>query len=65
MPKAETDRAALSWQGSDYQPTIDISVKKLPGFDSLKLIEQLKQVMAEQRSHPTWPHGVEYTITSD
>ncbi|EGV51015.1 acriflavin resistance protein [Candidatus Endoriftia persephone str. Guaymas] len=22
-------------------------------------------MMAEQCSHPTWPHGVEYTITSD
>lgn len=61
----ETSRAALSWLGSEFQPTIDLSVKKLSGVDTIKLIESLKAVMESERQSTNWPHGIEYQITAD
>ncbi|MCU7845282.1 MAG: efflux RND transporter permease subunit [Candidatus Thiodiazotropha sp. (ex Monitilora ramsayi)] len=61
----ESSRAALSWKSGPYQPTVDVSVKKLPGFDSLKLIEEVQRVVAEEHAKARWPHGVSYAVTSD
>ena len=63
--EAETSRAALSWMGGDFQPSIDLSVKKLSGVDTVKLIDTLKGVMAAERQGPDWPHGIDYRITAD
>ena len=61
----ETSRAALSWRGEAFQPTVDISAKKLSGVDTVALIERLKSVMAQERQSVDWPHGIEYGVTAD
>jgi len=61
----ETSRAALSWLGEPFQPTVDLSVKKLSGVDTIKLIETLKEVMAQERQRSDWPHGIEVQVTAD
>jgi len=61
----ETSRAALSWKGGEFEPTIDISVKKLSGVDTVRLIENLKVQMDKERASPNWPFGVEYQVTTD
>lgn len=61
----ETSRAELSWMGASFRPTIDLSIKKLSGVDTIKLIESLKQVMAQERQRADWPHGIEVRVTAD
>jgi multidrug efflux pump subunit AcrB len=61
----ETSRAALSWHGAEFEPTIDLSVKKLSGVDTIKLIELVKKEMQSERQSTDWPHGIEYQVTAD
>ena len=30
---------AISWQGEDYKPVVSVAIKKVPGQDSIKVIE--------------------------
>ena len=46
----EDTRAFISWQGEDYKPVVSVAIKKVPGQDSIKVIENAMQRVAEVSS---------------
>ncbi len=61
----EKSRVAVSWTGSKYAPSVDISVMKVPGVDTLKTIDRIKALLEEEFESPAVPYGIKYSITSD
>ncbi|QGJ68525.1 Efflux RND transporter permease subunit [Planctomycetales bacterium 10988] len=61
----ETSRAFLSFDGSPFKRSIEISLTKVPGADTLMAIERTKAELAQARAEENWPYGLEYRITSD
>ncbi|MCR9116805.1 MAG: efflux RND transporter permease subunit [bacterium] len=61
----ETSRAYLSVDGGEYKRSIDISLTKVPGADSLNAIENALAELEAARADENWPHGLEYRVTND
>ncbi len=62
----EDSRAFISWQGSEYQPVVSVAVKKVPGQDSIAVINNVLAKMEAIKENPeTWPYGMEYRIIAD
>ena len=58
-------QAAMSWRGAPFLPSIDISVMKVPGEDTIKAISRIEAVLKQAFAGPQMPYGVEYRITSN
>ncbi|WP_084396591.1 efflux RND transporter permease subunit [Henriciella aquimarina] len=61
----EEARAYFSEAAGPYQKTVEISVKKAPGADTVKLIEQISAELAVWSEANDWPDGIKYTITQN
>jgi len=61
----EKSDVSVSWTGSAFAPSVDISVMKVPGVDTLKTIERIKSTLKEEFEGPGVPYGLHYSITSD
>lgn len=62
----ETKRAFLSWNGSEYQPAISIAVKKVPGQDTIAVIDRvLREIETVQKNPQDWAYGIEYRIVGN
>ncbi len=61
----EKVRVALSWAGSDFKRSVDLSVLKIPGVDTLETTEGVKTILSEESQKPDLPYGIKYRITSD
>ena len=62
----ETNRAFLSWQGSEYAPTISLEVVKVAGSDTIQVIDTVLAAMESARQDPEiWPHGMDYQILTN
>lgn len=65
MQETETARAFLSQRGEDFRPSLEISVRKSPGADTVQLVETLRATLTDMQAGAGWPQGVNYTITQD
>ncbi len=61
----ETSRVFSGRQGTAFKPSIDISVMKVPGVDTVKTIDHIKELLNEEWKKTEIPYGVHYSITSD
>ncbi len=61
----EETRAFYSDNGGEFGKTIEISVKKSPGADTVKLIEAVSARLLKAKAGNGWPEGVEYSITQN
>jgi len=61
----EESRAYYSRNGGAFGETIEISVKKSPGADTVKLIEDIQGRLAQLSASNAWVDGVEYAVTQD
>ena len=63
----ETQRAFLSWEGSEFNPTINLEVVKVAGSDTIQVIENVLAAMELAKQDPNiWLHGMDYrVITND
>lgn len=61
----EKSRVAVSWAGSKFERSVDMSVMKVPGMDTLKTIDRIKGVLEEEFEGFAVPYGIKYSITSD
>ena len=62
----EKNRAFLSWEGSDFQPTINLDVVKVAGSDSIQVVEDTLAAIATLKKDPQlWPFGMEYQVLSN
>ncbi len=60
----EDTRAAISWQGAPYEPVVSVGVKKVPGQDSIEVINNVKAALETAKRSSEWPFGMEYRITA-
>jgi multidrug efflux pump subunit AcrB len=62
----EDTRAFISWQGAEYEPVVTVSVKKVPGQDSLEVIDSVVAAMERLQQNPeVWVYGMEYRLIAD
>ncbi len=62
----EQNRAFLSWEGGDFQPTISLNVVKVAGSDSIQVVEDVLATLQEAQQDPElWPFGMDYRILSN
>ncbi|ACB52292.1 acriflavin resistance protein [Crocosphaera subtropica ATCC 51142] len=62
----EETRAFISTQGEAYQPVVSVGIKKVPGQDSIEVIERVLEAMEQIEQNPNlWPRGMEYQIIAD
>lgn len=65
MQESETSRAFYSDAGGDYQPSLEVSVRKTPGGDTVNLVDDIRALLEDMSSRDTWPDGMEYSIVQD
>ncbi|NJN32542.1 MAG: efflux RND transporter permease subunit [Synechococcales cyanobacterium RM1_1_8] len=64
--EAEDSLAAISIEGSAYESVVSISVKKVPGQDTINVIENvLADLELAQQDPNLWPPGMDYLVTAD
>ncbi|MBE9214935.1 efflux RND transporter permease subunit [Plectonema cf. radiosum LEGE 06105] len=62
----ENTRAFISTGGEEYQPVVSIGVVKVPGQDSIEVINRVLETMDEIKQNANvWPFGLEYRIIAD
>lgn len=62
----EETRAFISTQGEAYQPVVSVGIKKVPGQDSIEVIDRVLAEMAQIQQNPNqWPSGLEYRVIAD
>ena len=62
----EDTRALISWQGDDFEPVVSVGVKKVPGEDSIEVINSvLAEIEAAQQDSSEWPYGMDYRVIAD
>lgn len=62
----EETRAYISWKGEEFEPVVSVGVKKIPGQDSIEVIDNvLAEIKNLQENPDIWPYGMEYRIISD
>jgi multidrug efflux pump subunit AcrB len=61
----EETRAYISTQGDPYEPVVSVGIKKVPGQDSIEVINRVLDTMDQIRQNPNdWPSGMEYSVIS-
>ena len=59
----EEKRAALSWQGETFKPTINVDVVRVAGSDTIQVIDDVLVRMEELTQDPeVWPFGMGYEV---
>lgn len=59
----EENRTFLSSDGEAFQPAIAIDVVKVPGSDTIQVIQDsLAAIEAAEQTPSLWPHGMEYQV---
>lgn len=61
----ETSRASLSKAGGDYTPSLELSVRKTPGADTVDLVGRLNDALLGMQATGEWPTELQYTVTQD
>ena len=62
----ETQRAFVSWEGSEFSPTINLEVVKVAGTDTIQVIEDVLADMELAIQDPNiWPYGMTYRVLTN
>ncbi|GJL62721.1 MAG: acriflavine resistance protein B [Nitrospirales bacterium] len=61
----ENTRAQFSWLSSPYESSVEISVKKVPGADTIKVIEAVVAELKDAEKSRIWAPKLRYRITQD
>ncbi|WP_150306339.1 efflux RND transporter permease subunit [Pseudomonas saliphila] len=65
MQDTETTRAFFSAEGSAYAASLELSVRKTPGADTVNLVQTLRMALEQLRNDGAWPSGIEYSVIQD
>ncbi len=62
----ETQRAFISWEGSEFSPTINLEVVKVAGSDTIQVIEDVLAEMELIKNDPSiWLYGMDYRVLTN
>src|SRR5690606_31383253 len=59
MQETETSRAFFSGEGGTYAQSLEMSVRKTPGADTLNLVATLREALEDMRNQGSWPSGLD------
>src|SRR5690606_10393138 len=65
MQDTETTRAFFSDDGSPYAASLELSVRKTTGADTVNLVQSLRTALEQLRNQGAWPSGIEYSVAQD
>lgn len=65
MQETETSRAFFSAEGDSFEPSLEMSVRKTPGADTVKLVGTIRFALEQLQTDGAWPAGMEYSVTQD
>ncbi|MDO4593365.1 MAG: efflux RND transporter permease subunit, partial [Comamonadaceae bacterium] len=65
MQETETSRAFFSERGEAFDHSLELSVRKSPGADTVKLADEVRKSLQAMQADTAWPSGVAYTVTQD
>jgi len=65
MQETETTRAFFAERGGRFEQSLEMSVRKSPGADTINLVDTLRASLAQMEAEGNWPAGLHYTITQD
>ncbi|ETI61124.1 efflux RND transporter permease subunit [Marinomonas profundimaris] len=63
--EAEKTRAFFSENGRPFGKTIDVSIKKVPGADTVELTASIERALEEWQVSYFWPKDIKYSITQN
>lgn len=63
--ETEESRAFFSTDDEGYEKTVEISITKSPGSDTIQVIREIKADLEALRGTADWPNGLSYAITQD
>jgi multidrug efflux pump subunit AcrB len=63
--ETEESRTFYSEDGERFRPSVSLSVKKLPGADTIQLIEDVLADIDAYAQTTAWPQGVEHTVVQN
>ena len=55
--------ASTSFEGGEYAKTVDLTIYKLPGRDTVKIVERAIRILDEASRASDWPPTLEYHIS--
>ncbi|WP_319542999.1 efflux RND transporter permease subunit [uncultured Pseudodesulfovibrio sp.] len=58
-------KAALSWEGGDFEPVVALSFLKSPGYDTIELVRTIREGFNTANALSSWPMGVHWRFTND
>ncbi|MGI0487234.1 efflux RND transporter permease subunit [Pantanalinema rosaneae CENA516] len=62
----EATRAFISVDGSEYEPVVSVGVTKVPGQDSIAVIDRVLNTMEQLRQDPNlWVYGMDYRVIAN
>ncbi len=61
----EETRAFISSEGSSFGSSVELSVRKTPGADTVQLSEDVRGALDAMRASGEWPAAVEYVVIQD
>lgn len=64
MAKVQT-QASVSVGGDDFQECVTLEIYRLPGQDTIELIERARTLMETETAKPGWPKTLQYKVISD
>ncbi len=63
--EAEDSTTAYSDGGEPYRSSIEVSVRKTPGADTIETIDAIREELQAMREGPVWEEGVRYDIVQN
>jgi multidrug efflux pump subunit AcrB len=62
----ENSLAEISIAGSDYESVVSVAVKKVPGQDTIRVVNAVLADLDAAKGDPNvWPPGMDYVVTAD
>ncbi|MBE9109734.1 efflux RND transporter permease subunit [Nodosilinea sp. LEGE 07298] len=62
----EETRAFISTEGEPYEPVVSVGIKKVPGQDSIEVIDRVLATVDQIQQNPSeWPSGMEYSVIAN
>lgn len=61
----EKSRIRMSHKGNEFKTAISLDLLRLPGADTLKLVDEAKKAIGNYSSSRNWPPGLHWEITQD
>jgi len=61
----ERSRTYFSQNGKDYARTVEVSLTKRAGSDTIDMINRARKILEDQRASSQWPDSIEYAVVVD